>query len=112
MYVGSLEAISNRETWTDQAEVVDESDVAVDLSAAAIVVAVRDQQSRRVVLTATTGNGKVTLPGANVFQWTFGPEDTRQLGVGTYDVGITVSIDGAVTQLMTGEISVVDGVVP
>src|SRR5262245_37645177 len=72
MYVGALPPISTRAGWTFVREVVDDdTDEAIDLSDASIVFEVRSQRDGTTVLSATTGNGKITIADTGVFQVEF-----------------------------------------
>lgn len=111
MYIGQLEAVTNREDWIDQAQVTDgDTGTLVDLSAATIAMDVRDQKSKCRVLTATLANSKISLVSTGIFEWTFTAADMHGICAGTYDVGITVEIADVTKQLFVGTVSIVDGV--
>lgn len=112
MYVGSLAAVSNRETWTVPVEVMDTDNVAVDITGATIVVAVTKPGDGSATLTAEVGDG-VTITNATggVFEWTFSVDDMNELDAGTYNIGVTITIDDVTTQLISGFVPVLDGVV-
>jgi len=118
MLTGSLEAVSNRETWTQDIELTDDG-TAIDLSTASIVVEVRAKRGTSdygvpagtAVLSATTANLKITLLGAGQFRWTFPATDMRGVVPGTYDVGATYTVAGVTTQLLIGTVPIIDGVV-
>lgn len=112
MYTGQIAVISNKATWlSDVMEIVDEADGTVtDLTTVDpldIRVSIMDHYSSLV--TATIDNGKVTLPGPG-FQWRFEATDLRNLCAGTHRLGIKVTIDGVVLDLMDGTIVVLEGV--
>jgi hypothetical protein len=111
MYLGTLQPVSNKATWVETVEVRDDDNEPLDITSATIVVAVRNKKSKRVELTAETGNG-VTLPGdTGVFQFTFSVDQMGGLCPETYDVGVTIEIDDVTTQLFIGTVAVLDGVV-
>jgi len=112
MYVGSLQPVSNKQSWTQAFEVID-ADTGSDLvlTGASIVFEVREPQSCAIVLSATSGNGKVTIPSTGVFQVAFPATDMKSLCAQTYEVGCTVTINDATLQYIIGTLSVLDGIV-
>lgn len=119
MYTGQIGTISNKATWqSDVIEMVDESDGStVDLGDAAltvdIVVTIKslanvDSGETTALATASIANGKVAIvtPG---FQWTFAVSDLTSLSAGAYRVGAKITIDDFVTDLIVGNISVIEG---
>lgn len=118
MYTGILEPITNRQTWSDTFQVVDDSGVAVNLAAATIGVYVRDQRAKdctTFVLQGTTADGHVTLPNGGtdgIFKWTFTDTEARKLCPVTHDVSIYITISGVVTPFVLATIAVLNGVKP
>lgn len=124
MYTGQVATISNRATWlSDVIELVDEDDdTSTDLTAVAvldIVVTIRGLTSKyddydfngtvvNALVTASIANGKVTVPGPG-FQWRFEDTDLSFLCAGTYRLGVKVTMDGFVVDLIDGTITVVQG---
>lgn len=129
MYTGQVEVISNKATWqSDVLELVDEDDgTTTDLSDTEIgtidiVVTIFDlptgdccahciraTASTTVVSGVTTGgNGKVSIVGPG-FQWQFEVSDLSSLCAGTYGLGVKVTINDFVTDLIDGTIAVVQG---
>lgn len=130
MYTGQIDVISNRATWiSDTYEVVDEDDgTTIDLSnvllSTDIVVTIRGNTSGQfcdydnsassycVVATASTDNGKVTIPGPG-FEWRFENTDLSGLCAGTYIVGakVTYTTNGTVNivDLIIGTVAVKQG---
>jgi len=107
-----FEPISNREDWIDTFEVSDQAGVLVDLSAATIVLAVANKNSTRVLLTASTGNGKIAIVSTGIFTLTFTKAETRGLEASmAYDVGCTIELNSVTRQYFTGKISVLHGIV-
>ena len=82
----------------------------IDLAGSSIVVEARDEY-RCVVLSATTGNGKITIIDTGVFRINVPPAETQALRSGSYEVGATITINGESRQLIIGTIPVMDGVV-
>jgi hypothetical protein len=112
MYVGSLPPISNRASWLFSSEVVDdETGELIDLSGLTITLEVREQACGRTVLSATTGNGKVTTPSMGLFSASFTRDEMAALCAQTYDVGATISDDTDTAQFIIGTVPVLDGVV-
>lgn len=109
MYTGSLGTTSNRETWSQAIDVVDENGANVDISAATISLAVRKKGDGTPAMTASVGSGIVVATPR--FTFTFTSDQMRDLSAGNYDVGCVVTIAGTATQLIIGEITVKDGVV-
>lgn len=110
MYTGSLAAVSNKEDWIAISPLIDESGEEVDLTAATLELFVcRQGCPETAVLTASTGNGKITLPLSTTFQWAFTPDDMATLCAGTYDVFLRVTIDDVVTQILSCTLPVVEG---
>jgi hypothetical protein len=119
MYQGLLEPITNRQTWTDTFQVVDDDGVAVDISAATIGVYVRDQMEKcktTFVLQGTNTDGHITFPNGGtdgIFSWTFTDTETRKMcAPRTHDVSIYVTIGSVVTPIAIVTISVLDGMKP
>ena len=110
MYLITTEG-SNRADWTLQISATDaDTGEAIDFTGATISVAVRDEGGCWR-LTATTDNGKVTLPSAGVVQIAFTDDDMRTLCPATYLMGAVYTIGGETNQLFTGSFNVYDGVV-
>jgi hypothetical protein len=112
MYTGQVDDISNKATWLSQAcELVDDADgTTTDLTTVSpldIVVTIKDMDGCQRAL-ATIDNGKVTVPGPG-FQWRFEDTDLSCLCAGTYRLGVKVTIDGFVNDLIDGTIAVVEG---
>jgi hypothetical protein len=114
MYTGQVAVISNKATWrSDVMELVDDADgTTTDLttvSPLAIEVTISDLDCCYPRATATIDNGKVTVPGPG-FQWQFEDTDLSSLCAGTYRLGVKVTIDGFITDVIDGTIAVVEGV--
>lgn len=116
MYNGALRAASNRATWTFSVELTDpDTDVAIDLTGATIELAVREQSSRRALLTGSTTDGKIAITApatGGVFTVTFSATDMEALAAGHYDVGVVVTLaSGTSYQLIVATLPVIDGIV-
>lgn len=110
MYTGSLAAVSNREDWIAVSPLIDDDGAETDLTAADFEMFVcREGCPHSPVLTASIGNGKITLPSSTTFQWAFTPDDMGTLCAGTYDVFLRVTIAGTVTQIMSASVPIVEG---
>jgi hypothetical protein len=112
MFTGQVAEVSNRATWrSDVYEIYDDGDgTTTDLSAVSpldIVVTIRDMDGC-LRATASIDNGKVTVPGPG-FQWQFEDTDLRQLCAGTYRLGVKITIDSFITDLIDGSVAVVEG---
>lgn len=123
MFTGQVDVISNKATWRSEVmELVDEGDgTTTDLTAVSdleIVVTIRGLTGSvqdygtappaYVYATASIENGKVTVPGPG-FQWQFEDTDLSGLCAGTYRLGVKVTIDGFIVDLIDGTITVIEG---
>ncbi len=122
MFTGQVATISNQATWlSDVIELVDEDDdTTTDLTAVSVLdieVTIRGLTSLRddyqfntnlALATASIDNGKVTVPGPG-FQWQFEVSDLSNLCAGTYRLGVKITMDGFVVDLIDGTITVVQG---
>ncbi len=112
MNIGSLEPVSNRETWTRSAEVFESAPGDIDITGAAITVGLRDQKTKSVMHNLTVGDGVTITSGTGgAFEWTLTETQMRSICPGTYDLGIVVEISDTYTQLFAGTVPVVDGVI-
>jgi hypothetical protein len=110
MYTGSLPAISNKEDWIATSPLIDEDGTEVTLTDATFEMFIcRQNDPTNAVLTASTANGKITLPTSTSFQWAFTPDDMDDLAAGTYDVFLRVTIDSVVTQILSCTVPIVEG---
>jgi hypothetical protein len=114
MYVGSLPRASTSADYIETFQLLDdETGEGIDISGATVTLEVKKPERDAALLTASTDNGKIALDAsqAGLFQLTFGVCEMRNLCPMTYDVGITIEINGEVTQYLVGTIPVVDGIV-
>lgn len=101
---------TNNADWSQQIQVNDaDTDDLIDFTGANIEIEVKDQAGC-LLLTASTGNGKVTLPSTGVIQWTFPVADMTGLCVGTYRVGGVYELNDETVSLFTGTLQVIDGI--
>jgi hypothetical protein len=111
MNAGTLQAVSNREDWVDGGDVRDADGVLVDIAGASIILQVNDRESHAPLLTVSTDNGLITITGTGTFEWEVPVASMRVFCAETYDVGITIELNGSTTQLFKGTIPILDGVV-
>lgn len=112
-YQGVLESVTNREDWVVPVEVTDpDSGDPIDITAATITLAVRDQKTKTQALEATVGDGITITDGpGGTFQWAFTESQMHGLCATTYDVGLVIEINAVKTQLFVGTVPVLDGIV-
>lgn len=112
MYIGNLPAVSNRETFEQPFEIIDdETGTGFDLTDATIVFEIRDPNSG-TRLSATNGSGvSMTDAADGIFVVTFSVDSMRGLCAKEYDVGCTIDITDVVSQIFIGRQPVLDGVV-
>ncbi len=92
---------------------MDTDDNPIDLTTASFSVAIADKQGS--VIISGSEDDVISLPTSddnNLFRWTFSDTEMRRLCFGPYNVGLPITIDDVVTQVLTGELMVYDGVVP
>lgn len=113
MLTGTLSPVSNKADWIDAYELKDdETGEAIDISEAQeIVVAVREVDTKSVVLEASLSGGTITHVDTGTFQWNFTRDQMSGLCARTYDVGLTIKQDDETIQLFIGYVPVLDGVV-
>lgn len=105
----NLEA-SNKTDWIIYFQATaEDTGNAIDFTGASIVFNIRDQSGCQL-LTATTGNGKITLPVVGTIQIQFTSSDMQMLCAGSYPVGCVYLLNSETTQLFIGSVSVYDGV--
>jgi hypothetical protein len=111
MITGSLEPVSNRATWREQCRVWDrDAGAPMDISEATEIVVQVGEDCRRPILTARLSSNTVILIDDNTaFEFVFTVDQMRILRAGTYEVGITITIDGDTESLMIGTLPVLDG---
>ena len=115
-YTGHIAAASNRADWMFRVELIHPDDF-VDFTTTTITVAVRpvsggNNQSSSPQLIGTNQDGHITVVGPSIFEAHFTRGEMGQFGAGNLDMGITVLMDGNTYQLFSGQVPVIDGVVP
>lgn len=83
----------------------------VDLVGSTITVAVQARDRGGAVLSASTADGRVTMPELGVFVIRFPKAALSVLRPGTYDIGCTIERDGDTRQLFVGQLPLQNGVV-
>jgi hypothetical protein len=73
----------------------------------AISVYIKDQDGC-TRLTGTIGSGKVVIDGPG-FHWQFEDTDLSQFCAGTYQCGAKITINGFITDLIIGDVAIVEG---
>lgn len=113
MYEAQLKPVSNRADWLETIELIDDDtgQVITDLTGVTVKVEVRQMPNYCRALSGTTEDGHVTYPGYGVIQWHFTKSEMSNLSAGTYEIGVTVTLDDFTEQELIGSLPVVDGVV-
>jgi hypothetical protein len=113
MYIGALPAASNRGAYRLDFELYDdETDEGIDLADASILLELRRPGTSSIVLSASSGNGRIVLAGqAGGFELSLPASDLRGLDPVTYEAGITITQGDTTTQYFIGTLPVLDGVV-
>src|SRR5688572_9843177 len=114
MYTGSLEPVSNAETWQDELEFYDDATgTAYDLTdVTEITLKLRDRDSGTTVLSGSMTGGELDVVGAataGVVQFTFSASAMSALDPGQYDVGVLLSTSTITRQLILGTVPVLEG---
>lgn len=132
MYQINFKQVSNCADWIESVELTDEdTGDPIDLTGWTITLQVSWQTPRGQGfvrgnygpgaygystlaingITASTTNGKITVPAPGIFTWTFRASDLSGLPAGNYEVGVIMENAPATTQLILGVVPVVNGVV-
>lgn len=110
MHIGSLAPVARGEDWIAISPLIDDDNAEVTLTDVEIVLSIcREGCPNTAILTASTTNGKITLPTTTSFQWWFTADDTASLCAGTYDVFLYVVIDDVRSQVIAGTVPIVEG---
>jgi hypothetical protein len=100
---------SNSADWTFAITATDaETGEAIDFTGAEVALAVKDDAGREL-LAASLDDG-ITQPDANTLLVSFGADLMEDICPGTYKIGCVYALDGATVQLLTGTVSIYDGV--
>jgi hypothetical protein len=112
MYDAQLKPVSNRADWLETIELIDDdtNQVITDLTGVTVKLEIRDtERCRRLV--GSTDDGHITFPGNGVIQWQFTKLEMAGLCAGTYEIGLTVTLDDFTEQELIGSLPIVEGVV-
>lgn len=112
MYTGSLEAQSNQATWIGAFYLYDGTvgpDEYIDITGCTVTMTLRDE-SGRDHLTVSSTDGTITFPENGMFQWEVAESQMNNICAGTYDVGLRISQNDKVVQLLIGSIPILDGI--
>jgi hypothetical protein len=110
MYIGSLDAQSNRATWrVDVTLIDDDTKDTIKVSDCAITMTVSDESGCQV-LTGSSASGAIIFPQDDVFEWSFSSSQMAALCAGSYNVGVRISQNDITMQLIVGTLPIVDGV--
>lgn len=122
-YSGYLPEASNRADW-QVAVMLNDADTGdlIDISGCRVTLSVRPLQIRPdpfydayshtvpIVLTGSTDDGTITLPELGVFNWLFPASRMASLCAGAYVIGVRISQDDRVMQLIVGNVNVEEGI--
>ena len=112
MMTGTLAPVSNKETWSDTLEFInDETDAAWFVQASPpdeITLKLRDK-SGSIVLTLSLSDGDLVVVGDGQVTFTASADTMGGIEPKTYEVGVLYEDDDVVTQVLLGNISVLDG---
>lgn len=100
---------SNKADWIIQISATDaDTGDDIDFTGASVLFVVKDENNCQK-LSASIGNG-ITQPSGTVLQIQFTPAQMETLCPGSYKVGCVYSLNGEINQLLTGTVSIYDGV--
>jgi hypothetical protein len=132
MYFGALETQSNKADW-EEAFVLTDSDTGdtIDISLCRITMTVRKLTRNPgvnrnssgygasgygavdpgcIALTGSTDTGEITLPDVGTFQWLFPATTMFGLIEGEYEIGVRISQDTRIVQLIVCTVNIVEGI--
>jgi uncharacterized lipoprotein YajG len=100
---------SNRADWIIDISATD-ADTSADIvfTGATVSFVVKDENNCQK-LSATIGSG-ITQLSTTVLEVTFTAAQMETLCAGTYKIGCVYGINGNITQLLTGSVSIYDGI--
>lgn len=100
---------SNKADWIIDISATDaDTGASIDFTGASVSFVVKDEQNCQK-LSATIGSG-ITQPSTTVLEVAFTAAQMETLCEGSYKVGCVYQISGVTTQLLTGTVSIYDGV--
>ena len=105
-------SVSNRATFLESFQWLDEDGVAVTLTGATIVYEARDPTTKETVLSASTSDGDITIV-TTTMTVRFEESTMDDLEAKDYEHGCTIMLDGEteVEQAFIGKLTVIDGIV-
>lgn len=114
MKTGTLQPVSNAETWTDTLELIeDTTGVALNTGdVTALTLKLRDPESKETVLEGSISDGDIVAVGAaadGTYQFTFSASVMSALDPKTYEVGCLVSTATVTRQVILGFLPVLEG---
>ena len=113
MYDAQLKPVSNRADWLETIELIDDDtgQTITDLNGVSVKIEIRQLSGFYRALVGSSDDGHVTFPGNGIIQWHFTRTEMSALVAGTYEIGITVTLNDFTEQELIGSLPVVDGVV-
>lgn len=110
----TLAPLSNKEDYIESFEAFDENGAAIDLTTATIVFAIKDAEGSSPMLSASTGDGKITVSTtvATVAIPQSEISGAVRWGGKVYQVGCVITLNNVPRQFFIGTIQIYDGVVP
>lgn len=113
MMTGTLEAISNKETWTGTLEFINDTDGSAwfeeETPPDEITMKLRDPNTRETVLSLSLTGDDLEVTGDGLVEFTAASTVMAAIDPKTYEVGILYTDGDVVTQVLLGTISVLDG---
>ncbi len=101
---------SNKADWIiDISATYAETGDDIDFTGASVLFVVKDEHGYQT-LSGSISDGTITQPSTTVLEVTFTAAQMECLWPGTYNIGCVYSINGGITQLLTGTVSIYDGV--
>jgi hypothetical protein len=110
MYICSLDPQSNRATWRQEIQLTDvDTGETIKVDDCDVTITVRDESGRQV-LSGSSDGGEIIFSEEDMFQWTFSNSQMAALCAGTYNVGVRISQNGIVMQLIIGSVPILEGI--
>jgi len=113
MMTGTLEPVSNKETWTDLLEFINDETGEAWFEEAnppdEITLKLRDPQSKSTVLSLSLTGGDLTVTGDGIVSFVATADAMGGINPKTYEVGVLYEDNDTVSQVLLGTISVLDG---
>ena len=114
MKTGTLDPVTNAETWTDTIELIDDvTGVAYNTGdITALTLKLRDPSSKETVLEGSVSDGDIVAVGAaadGTYRFTFSAGVMDGIDPKTYEVGLLASTSTVTKQLILGFLPVLEG---